>query len=148
MRLSLYTDYALRVLIHVGTREPPALSSIQEIADAYGISRNHLMKIVQDLGRIGLLETLRGRRGGLRLGRPPEKINLGALVRHTEQGFDLVDCGGCVIAPACGLPRVFAEATRAFLAVLDRHTLADLLREGARDLRPLLAAGPASAGKG
>ncbi|MDO9369373.1 MAG: Rrf2 family transcriptional regulator [Sphingopyxis sp.] len=140
MQLTRFTDYSIRVLIHVASRRDGELSSIQEIADAYDISRNHLMKVVVDLGRAGFLETIRGRGGGLRLGRPAETINLGALVRHTEQSLQLVDCSTCLIAPACVLPRILAEATRAFLAVLDRYTLADLLRDRADDLRALFAA--------
>ncbi|MCB8875958.1 RrF2 family transcriptional regulator [Acidisoma silvae] len=125
MKLTRYTDYALRVLIHLAA-DQGELASIGRIAARYDISQNHLMKVVQDLGRAGFVETVRGRHGGLRLGRPAGDINIGALVRHTEGGFDLVDCEGCVIAHACGLPRLLAEATRAFLAVLDRYTLADV----------------------
>ncbi|PNU02918.1 Rrf2 family transcriptional regulator [Novosphingobium guangzhouense] len=127
MQLTRYTDYAVRVLLHVGARDDGDLSSIAEIAETYGISRNHLMKVVQDLGQAGFLETVRGRRGGLRLGRRPEEITVGQIVRHTETSFQLVDCKNCIVAPACTLPRVFNEATRAFLDVLDRYTLADAL---------------------
>lgn len=137
MKLTRYTDYALRVLIHLAAHENE-LASIGRIASRYLISQNHLMKVVQDLNRAGFVETIRGRSGGLRLARPAAKINVGELVRHTEGGFDLVECGGCVIAPACGLPRVLAEATKAFLATLDRYTIADISsRPG--DLRALFA---------
>ncbi len=141
MKLTRYTDYAMRVLMHLGTRDDGqdgGLSSIAEIARAYDISQNHLMKVVQDLGRAGFVETVRGRHGGIRLGRKPEEINLGELVRHTEAGFDLVDCAHCLIAPACGLTGVLAEATRAFLAVLDKYTLAHLLDRRSQ-LRQLFA---------
>ncbi|MFT4057885.1 MAG: Rrf2 family transcriptional regulator [Novosphingobium sp.] len=127
MQLTRYTDYAVRVLLHVGTRDEGNLSSIAEIAETYGISRNHLMKVVQDLGQAGFLETVRGRGGGLRLGRPASEITVGQIVRHTETSFQLVDCGTCIVLPACTLPRAFNEATRAFLEVLDRYTLADAL---------------------
>lgn len=127
MQLTRFTDYSIRVLLHVGARDPGDLSSIGEIADAYGISRNHLMKVVQDLGQGGFLETVRGRKGGLLLGRPPEQITIGDVVRHTETHFRFVDCTSCVIATACVLPRAFQEATRAMLAVLDGYTLADAL---------------------
>ncbi len=137
MKLTRYTDYAMRVLIHLGSSDD-RLSSIAEIARAYDISQNHLMKVVQDLGHAGFVETVRGRGGGIRLGRLPMDINLGELVRHTEAGFDLVDCSACMIAPACTLPRVLAEATRAFLGVLDRYTLADLL-DHKLDLRRLFS---------
>ncbi|MDH7640500.1 Rrf2 family transcriptional regulator [Sphingomonas oryzagri] len=135
MRLTRYTDYAMRVLMHLGAREDE-LSSIAEIARAYGISQNHLMKVVQDLGKAGYVATQRGRGGGIRLARPAIDINLGAVVRHTEEGFDLVDCDDCLIAPACSLPRVLNEAVQAFLAVLDRYTLEDILVRR-RDLRSL-----------
>jgi Rrf2 family nitric oxide-sensitive transcriptional repressor len=136
MQLTRYTDYAIRVLLHVGARDEGSLSSISEIATVYDISKSHLMKVVQDLGQAGFLATVRGRNGGLRLGRAPDQISIGAIVRHTEQGFDLVDCSACVIAPACGLPNILSEATRAFLDVLDRYTLADVLSRRA-DLRGL-----------
>jgi Rrf2 family nitric oxide-sensitive transcriptional repressor len=138
MQLTRYTDYAFRILIHVGVQPDGRLSSIPEIAEAYGISRSHLMKVVHDLGQAEFLHTVRGRNGGLTLGKPPREIGLGAIVRHTEPGMRLVDCSGCVILPACGLPRILAEATRAFLAVLDQYTLQDLLRGDERFLQELL----------
>ncbi|GBR73676.1 Rrf2 family transcriptional regulator [Acidiphilium acidophilum] len=127
MRFTRYTDYAIRVLVHLGVNGD-GLCSIAEIARAYDISENHLMKVVQDLAASGFIEAVRGRKGGLRLGRPAKDINLGALIRHTECGFDLVDCGSCAIRSACTLPSILAEAVRAFLSVLDRYTLADLLK--------------------
>jgi len=135
MRLTLYTDYAMRVLLYVGARGD-RLSSISEISRAYGISQNHLMKVVNDLVRAGYLASVRGRSGGIRLGRSPGEINIGAVIRHTEDGFDLVDCGTCVIAPACGLTAVLGEAKGAFMAVLDSYSLADLLRRRG-DMRAL-----------
>src|ERR1700761_7282470 len=135
MRLTRYTDYAMRVLIHLGAREDE-LSSIAGIARAYGISQNHLMKVVQDLGKAGYVATQRGRGGGIRLARPAAEINLGAVVRHSEEGFQLVDCDDCLIAPACSLPRVLNEAVGAFLAVLDQYTLEDILVRR-HDLRAL-----------
>src|SRR6187401_2151524 len=138
MKLTLFTDYAVRVLLYVGTR-PGRLCSIAEIADGYRVSRNHLMKVVNQLSRQGYVESVRGRSGGIRLGRAAEDINLGALIRATEDGFVLVDCGRCVVAPACGVTSVLGEALAAFLAVLDRYTLADML--GRREeLRQLLLA--------
>ena len=126
MRLTRYTDYALRVLLYLGAR-PEQRCSIGEISRAYGISQNHLMKVVNGLARAGYVASARGRAGGLTLGAPPEAINVGAVVRHAEDGFDLVDCASCVIAPACGLPRMLNEALTAFMAVLEGYTLADLL---------------------
>ncbi|WP_118136176.1 Rrf2 family transcriptional regulator [Oceanicella sp. SM1341] len=142
MQLSRYTDYAVRVLVHVAVQEEGKLSSIAEIAQAYGISRNHLMKIVQDLGQAGFVQTVRGRNGGLRLGRPAEEISIGALIRHTEQGPGLVDCSTCLIAPACSLPRMLREALQAFYAVLDGYSLADVLA-GRAQLRDIFAAAEA-----
>ena len=137
MRLTRYTDYAMRVLLYLG-RQPGELASIAAIARAYGISQNHLMKVVNDLVNAGYLESVRGRNGGIRLARPPQQINVGALVRHTEDDFDLVGCGACVIAPACGLTSVLDEALLAFLKVLDGYSLADVLaRKG--DFSHLLA---------
>lgn len=126
MRLTRYTDYAMRVLLYLG-RQPERHCPIAEIARAYGISQNHLMKVVNDLVNADYLESIRGRNGGVRLARPPAQINIGALIRHTEDDFDLVDCASCLIAPACGLNGVLGEALSAFLAVLDGYTLADVL---------------------
>jgi len=126
MKLTLFTDYSMRVLLYLGAR-PDRLCSIAEIARAYGVSHNHLMKVVNQLARQGYVDSVRGRSGGIRLGRAPEDINLGALIRTTEDGFDLVDCGACVVAPACGVTGVLGEALGAFMAVLDRYTLADML---------------------
>ncbi|WP_025291398.1 Rrf2 family transcriptional regulator [Sphingomonas sanxanigenens] len=136
MQLTRYTDYAVRVLLHVGARDEGDLSSIAEIAQVYDISKDTLKKIVQDLNQAGFVTAVRGRNGGLKLGRPAGDITIGAIVRHTETGFDLVDCSSCLIAPACTLPRILNEATQAFLAVLDRYTLADVLSRRA-DLRGL-----------
>jgi len=139
MRLTRYTDYALRVLLYLG-REPARLCSIAEIARAYTISQNHLMKVVNDLVNAGYLESVRGRTGGIRLARPPAEINVGALIRHTEDDFDLVECGSCLIAPACGVTSVLDEALEGFMAVLNRYSLADVLaRKG--DFSHLLRVG-------
>ena len=136
MRLTRYSDYAMRVLLYLG-RQPDRLCSIAEIARAYGISQNHLMKVINDLVNAGWLASVRGRGGGVRLARPAHEISVGAIIRHTEDGFDLVGCGDCIISPACGLTSVLDEALAAFLAVLDGYTLADVLaRRG--DFLPLL----------
>jgi|SRR5690606_24337259 len=136
MQLTRFTDYTLRVLISVGLNDRKGEKrgvTIGEISAQYGISRNHLMKVVQHLARAGYLETLRGKGGGLRLGIPARKIRLGDVVREVEGGFQLVPCmdrsrsGGCVIAPGCVLKRVLGDALDAFLDVLDRYTLEDLL---------------------
>ena len=128
MRLTLHTDYALRVLIYLNARSD-RLSSIAEIARSYGISQNHLMKVVHRLGKLGYVDTLRGRNGGIRLARPAASISIGEVVRATEDSFQLVDCPTCVIAPACGLNGLLGSATLAFLDVLDKATLADISRK-------------------
>lgn len=136
MKLTLFTDYSIRVLLFLGSR-PERLCSIGEVAQAYRISQNHLMKVVNQLARLGYVESVRGRAGGIRLGMAPEDINLGAVVRDTEEGLELADCGGCVVASACGVTGVLNEAMAAFLAVLDRYTLADMLTSRLK-LRELL----------
>lgn len=126
MRLTRYTDYAMRVLIYLGSQPDDRLSSIGEIARGYAISQNHLMKVVNDLVRAGYVESVRGRLGGIRLARDPATINVGEVIRHTEDDFALVDCDGCAIAPVCGFTGALGRAMSAFLAVLDEYSLADL----------------------
>lgn len=130
MRLTLHTDYALRVLIYLATHDDRRCS-ISEIAEAYDISRNHLMKVVQELGRGGFIHTVRGRGGGFTLARPASEIIVGDVVRFTEPDLDLLDCGRCVINAGCGLVDPFKQAMLAFLAVLDRYSIADTAREKA-----------------
>ena len=143
MRLTVYTDYSLRVLMYVAVhveRRP----TIAEIATSYGISKNHIMKVVHQLGLAGYIETVRGQRGGMRLARPAQSINLGEVVRRTEPDMALVPCfdpinATCAITPACRLRGALAEARTAFLAVLDAYSLADLVSNG-EPLRQLLGA--------
>ncbi|MBK4217673.1 Rrf2 family transcriptional regulator [Paracoccus caeni] len=137
MKLTRYTDFALRTMIHLAAR-PEELSSIRAIAGAYGISQNHLMKVVNDLGHAGFVEAVRGRNGGIRLGRPADQITLGEIVRHTEGHEKLVDCDGCLISPVCTLPRLLSEATEAFMRSLDRYRLSDLVASP-EQFRALLA---------
>ncbi|MGM0896768.1 MAG: RrF2 family transcriptional regulator [Bacillota bacterium] len=141
MRLTMYTDYSLRVLIYLGTKEDGKLTTIQEISDAYHISKNHLMKVTFELGKAGFIETVRGRGGGIRLADRPENINVGAVVRTMEEDFHLVECfnsetNTCPISPICGLRGVLGKALHAYLSVLDEYNLQDLLfnKEGLRDL--------------
>ena len=138
MKLTRYTDYALRVLMHLAAR-PERLASISEMARTYRISQNHLMKVVHDLRKEGFLDAVRGRSGGVRLARPAEEIRVGDVVRHTEGGFELVDCDSCVIARACSLTGALRQALAAFMEVLDNYTLADLVEERRSGLRELLA---------
>lgn len=133
MRLTQWTDYTLRVLMYCAACEGRAQPvTITEIAEAHGISRSHLTKIVQQLAAQGLLETTRGRGGGMRLMRPAQEINIGAVVRMTETDFDMVECfdagtNSCRMSEHCGMKGLLARATQAYLAVLDAVTLADLV---------------------
>ncbi|MBI42846.1 Rrf2 family transcriptional regulator [Marinobacter lutaoensis] len=131
MHITRYTDYSLRVLIYLAV-QGDRLATIQEIADSYEISKNHLMKVVHQLNKRGYVETIRGKNGGMRLNRVPEEINVGILVRETEQDLDLLECFSskdtCKITPVCGLKPMFAEALEGFLGVLDRYTLADVIQ--------------------
>ncbi|GFM30111.1 Rrf2 family transcriptional regulator [Novosphingobium sp. PY1] len=127
MRLTAHTDYALRILLHAAltqAQDPDALLSIAAVAKAHAISRNHAMKVVNALGNAGLLETLRGRGGGFRLGRPADEIRLGDVVRLTEPNLQPADCGSCVMQRHCGLISPLDRAVHAFLAELDKQTLA------------------------
>ena len=136
MRLTRFTDYALRVLIYLGAHgRANRLSTIGDIAAAYGISENHLMKVVHHLARQGYVETARGKGGGMRLARAPDTINIGEVVRAAEDDFALVEClrrvgGRCPIAPACVLSSALVRARAAFFDVLDSQTLADALKPG------------------
>lgn len=141
MRLTMYTDFSLRMLMYLGTKEPEKLSTIQEISDAYNISKNHLTKVAFELGKAGFIQTVRGRGGGIRLADLPENINIGTVVRQMEDDFHLVECfdlehNRCPIAPICGLRGVLGKALHAYLTVLDEYTLQDLLvnREGLRSI--------------
>jgi Rrf2 family transcriptional regulator, nitric oxide-sensitive transcriptional repressor len=131
MRLTLYTDFALRVLIQVGLNDNK-LTTIKEIARSFGISKPHLMKVVNDLGQKGYLETVRGRNGGIRLMREPRHVNIGQVVRDTEETLHVIGClgrgGYCPIQRACVLRTALCDATEAFLAVLDTYSLADLIK--------------------
>lgn len=141
MRLTTFSDYSFRVLIYLGS-VPEGLATIDQISAAYGISSNHLMKVVHRLAQLGYIETVRGKGGGMRLGRPPGAINVGEVLRATEDSFDLVECmdgGDCRIARACVLRHALAEARDAFLKVLDGYTLAELL-EPSRPLAKVLLA--------
>jgi Rrf2 family nitric oxide-sensitive transcriptional repressor len=131
MQLTSFSDYALRLGIYLGA-EPDRWVAVEEVSRAYGISRAHLVKVVQRLVALGIVEAMRGRGGGLRLARPPAQIGIGVLVRATEPHLDLVECfdrktNTCPIAPVCQLKHVLAEARDQFLTALDRYTLADLL---------------------
>ncbi len=129
MQITRYTDYGIRVLAYCALKGG-ALATTQEIADRHGISGNHLVKVVQELSRLGYVEAVRGKGGGLRLAHPPDAINLGELVRHLEN-LELVECyeagNACRITPACRLKGILGEALSAFIGVLSRYTLADVV---------------------
>lgn len=144
MQLSAYSDYALRVLIQTALRRPQRVT-VDEVAETFGISRHHLVKIVHDLGRNGYLETRRGIGGGFTLGRAPEEIPLGDVVRLCEETDTVIDCldrpgQPCRLFPACRLKGVLDEAAAAFFAVLDNYTLADLVKQQSR-IRAVLQLG-------
>ena len=157
MRLTNYSDYALRSLIYLAIRpEPRSLANISDIANSYDISKSHLTKIIHQLGQLGYIESVRGKNGGIRLACAPKDINLGVLIKQIEPDFDLVECfvtpvsnsdrhprstvlpitlideavekpRRCVISPVCQLKGVFFEALTAFINVLERYTLADVI---------------------
>ncbi len=129
VRLTTFSDYALRVLLYAANAGD-RLITIEETAKVYGVSRAHLMKVVNVLTRAGYLTAVRGRAGGLRLGRAAEEIRLGDVIRSAEPDFSLVECfardNQCILTPRCGLPKVINEALNAFIRAFDRYTLADV----------------------
>lgn len=148
MRLTSYSNFSLRTLM-VAAMRSPRLSTVQEVADAFGISRAHLVKCVHQLGQWGYLENVRGNRGGFRLARPPEEISLGEIVRRTEEGFDLVECfdpatATCPLVGRCRLSVALRVARDVFLEELDRMTVADVTTNAGEILDILrLDGGPA-----
>jgi Rrf2 family transcriptional regulator, nitric oxide-sensitive transcriptional repressor len=148
MRLTAYSDYALRVLMYLAVKQD-GLATIAEIAASYDISEAHLMKVVHQLGVGGYIETVRGRGGGLRLARPVEMIGLADVVRYTEPDMAIVSCfkpvdGPCVIRPCCVLRHALQKARDAFMAVLEEYVLSDLVKPRAR-LAGLLGISPTGA---
>ncbi|MGH7985756.1 MAG: RrF2 family transcriptional regulator [Candidatus Binataceae bacterium] len=143
MELTYYTDYALRVLVYAGLR-PEKRCLISEIAEHYEISENHLMKVVHGLAKAGFMTTFRGKGGGLTLAKDPKDIIIGAVVRRMEGPFKPVECfrsgNRCAISGACNLPDILGEAFQAFIAVLDRYSLADLLERRGQLSRHLFGA--------
>ena len=131
MKLTRFTDYSLRVLIYLGLRDKDRVT-IREISDAWGISRNHLMKVVSLLSRMGYLDARRGPGGGIALARPPGEIVIADVVRDMEDDLNLVECfceeGVCIIKPMCKLKTALNQALAAYMGTLERYTLLDLLR--------------------
>ena len=145
LRLTVYTDYSLRLLMYLALKED-GLATIAEIAESYGISKNHLMKVAHQLGVAGYVATVRGRSGGLQLAKAAEAIGLGEVVRHTEPDMALVSCfdpanAPCAIQRCCVLQGALEKACLAFVDVLDGYTLSDLVKPRAR-LRALLSVAP------
>lgn len=141
MKLTTFSDYTLRVLMFLALNRD-RLATIPEIAAAYEISENHLMKVVHQLGRAGVIESVRGKGGGIRLAREPETIRLGQIIRVSEGNAPIVEClsddsGACRIASACRLAGILVRAFDALYAVLDDFTLADLVHSP-HDLKSLL----------
>ncbi len=128
MQLTSFTDYGLRALIYLATLPQGELTSITKVTETYNVSRNHMVKIINKLGQLGYVETVRGKNGGIRLGMAAESIVLGDLVRAIEP-LQIVNCSDefCHITPACRLKNVLADARAVFLAELDKHTLASLV---------------------
>jgi len=129
MQLTQFSDYALRTLIYIATKEE--VCTITEIAESYQISRHHLVKVVHKLGQLGYLNTIRGKSGGIELKKSPKQINIGELIQKTEPNFRLVECidnpnATCCIIPVCKLKKILEEAKQVFLANLSQYTLADI----------------------
>jgi len=132
MQLTQYTDYSLRVLIYLSQKKTGELATISEIAEFYGISRNHLVKVVHNLATYGFIHTMRGKNGGMCLARPADEINIGEVVRQTEPNFDIAECfnkesNTCVISPICALKSILGDARTSFIQTLDRYTIANAL---------------------
>jgi Rrf2 family transcriptional regulator, nitric oxide-sensitive transcriptional repressor len=128
VQLTSFTDYGLRALIYLATLPEGELTSISKVTEVYGVSRNHMVKIINKLGQLGYVDTVRGKNGGIRLGMPANRIVLGDVVRATEP-LQIVNCSEdfCHITPACQLKGILASARSAFLAELDKHTLLSLI---------------------
>lgn len=141
MQLTYHSDYALRLLIYL-TAYPDRLVSTEEISKAYNISRNHLVRVAQTLHKHGFVKLHAGRNGGIKLAHSPKDILIGQVLRSTEPNFHLVECfdkenNTCPIVPVCGLKSIFSRAIEAFLASLDRYTLADIVKPSEQPNLPL-----------
>jgi Rrf2 family nitric oxide-sensitive transcriptional repressor len=139
MKLTRYSDYALRVSLYLALHHD-RLVSISEIVQAYDLPRGNIMKLTTDLVRAGLIVSVRGRAGGIRLARPATDITIGQIVRHTEKEQPMVDCSTCILAPDCGLICMLSEAQQAFFRVLDAYTLAEAVTRSPSAISRLMAA--------
>lgn len=142
MQLTRYTEYSLRVLMYLAIH-PDRLATITEISGAYNISRNHLVKVVHELGTLGFIKTQRGKQGGIRLAREADHLSVGEVVRKVEKNLDIIDCmePACPILPVCDMRDALFEARDAFFKVLDSYTLAELTTPHRQQLAELLAPG-------
>lgn len=129
MQLTRYTDYGFRILIYLALLPKDSLAHISDISETYDLSKNHVNKIVHQLGREQIIETKRGKNGGFKLAKKPEDINIGKTLLLLESTLNIIDCQSpyCAILPACRLKHMFADATRVFLAELEKFTLEDVL---------------------
>ncbi|MEY4476009.1 MAG: hypothetical protein RL248_1776 [Pseudomonadota bacterium] len=130
MQLTSFTDYGLRALIYMALLSEGQMTSISQVTEVYGVSRNHMVKIINQLSRVGLVTAVRGKNGGIRLGKPAEQIRIGDVVRQLEP-LSLVNCSSdfCHITPACRLKQVLNQAVQSFLNELDNYTLADMIQD-------------------
>ncbi|AHK19658.1 nitric oxide-sensing transcriptional repressor NsrR [Yersinia similis] len=130
MQLTSFTDYGLRALIYMASLPDGQMTSISQVTEVYGVSRNHMVKIINQLSRVGLVTAVRGKNGGIRLGKPADQILIGDVVRQMEP-LSLVNCSSdfCHITPACRLKQVLNQAVQSFLKELDNYTLADMVKD-------------------
>ncbi|CFQ62177.1 transcriptional repressor NsrR [Yersinia similis] len=130
VQLTSFTDYGLRALIYMASLPDGQMTSISQVTEVYGVSRNHMVKIINQLSRVGLVTAVRGKNGGIRLGKPADQILIGDVVRQMEP-LSLVNCSSdfCHITPACRLKQVLNQAVQSFLKELDNYTLADMVKD-------------------
>ncbi|SER10754.1 transcriptional regulator, BadM/Rrf2 family [Amphritea atlantica] len=142
MRLSAFTDFGLRTLMYLATLEEARLSSVAEVSAVYQVSQSHMVKVIGQLAKLGYVQTIRGKNGGIRLAQSPESINIGDVIEQLENHLDGVDClsTSCQLLPCCELKKALMEGMRAFINTMRQYTLADLM-VNKRQLIPLLAAG-------
>lgn len=133
MKLTTYTDFGLRAMMYLATLPKGELTSVAHVSNLYDVSRNHMVKVVNQLAREGYIHAVRGKNGGIRLARPPEEINVGQVIRALEHNLRGIDCGSpaCHLVPVCRLRDALGLAMEAFLRVMESYTLADLV--GNRD---------------
>ncbi|MGC6388156.1 nitric oxide-sensing transcriptional repressor NsrR [Ewingella sp. S1.OA.A_B6] len=139
MQLTSFTDYGLRALIYMASLPNDQMTNISQVTDVYGVSRNHMVKIINQLSRAGLVTAVRGKNGGIKLGKPAETIRIGDVVRELEP-LTLVNCAGdfCHITPACRLKQILHTAVEHFLDELNQYTLADMVRDNSTLYKLLL----------